>query len=162
MKVLWAPWRMEYILAEKTDGCIFCDKPREEKDKENYILYRAETCFVMLNIYPYNNGHLMVAPYCHLPDINKLSEKEQADLMATVGKGMEILTRALKPEGFNVGMNVVRISGAGVIDHLHIPVVPRWGADTNFMPVIGETKVIAQHLDTTYEQLRSALLKLEK
>lgn len=162
MKVLWAPWRMEYILAEKTDGCIFCDKPREEKDKENHILYRAETCFVMLNIYPYNNGHLMVAPYRHLPDINKLSEKEQADLMATVGKSMEILTRALKPEGFNVGMNVGRISGAGVIDHLHIHIVPRWTADTNFMPVIGETKVIAQHLDTTYEQLRSALLKLEK
>lgn len=160
MRVLWAPWRMEYILAPKDEGCIFCDKPAEAKDEGNYILYRGETCFVMLNIYPYNNGHLMIAPYRHLPNLNGLDPKEQADLMGTLGKSMEVLTRALEPEGFNTGMNVGRISGAGVVDHLHIHVVPRWAADTNFMPVIAETKVIAQHLTTTYEQLRPLFLEL--
>jgi ATP adenylyltransferase len=151
---------MEYILAPKDVGCLFCVKPAEEKDEENYILHRAETCFVMMNIYPYNNGHLMIAPYRHVANVDDLDPKEQAALMATLGKSMQVLTRALKPEGFNTGMNVGRVSGAGVVDHLHIHVVPRWAADTNFMPVIAETKVLAQHLDTTYEQLQPLFLEL--
>lgn len=160
MRNLWAPWRMTYILSDKKEGCIFCDLPKERKDKKNYILYRGNSCFVMLNAYPYNNGHLMIAPYRHTPNLESLAKKEKTELMEMVAKGIQVLTKALKPEGFNVGMNIGSISGAGVVEHLHIHVVPRWEADTNFMPVVAETKVIAEHLDATFKRLKSALSSL--
>ncbi len=144
----------------KEEGCIFCDLPKEKRDNKNYILYRGNTGFIIMNIYPYNNGHLMIAPFRHTPDLDRLTKKEKAELMEIMALSMKILTGAFKPEGFNLGMNVGRIAGAGVTEHLHIHVIPRWKADTNFMPVIAETKVIGQHLDTTFKQLKSALRNL--
>jgi len=151
---------MEYILCEKPEGCIFCTKPKENKDRENYILRRAKTCFIMMNLFPYNNGHLMIAPYRHLPDLEGLEESELMELMMMVKESLQATDKAIHPEGFNVGMNIGKIAGAGVEDHVHIHVVPRWGADTNFMPVISETKVICEHLDATYEKLRAAWINL--
>lgn len=158
MEHLWAPWRMQYILSEK-EGCIFCDKPMENKDKENYILYRAKTCFIIMNIFPYNNGHLMVAPYKHLPNLDGLEQDELTELMLITRKSIQILQKALNPHGFNVGMNIGKVAGAGVEEHLHIHIVPRWAQDTNFMPILAETIVLPEHLDTTYQQLRQALEK---
>jgi len=157
MEYLFRPWRMKYIMAEKLKGCIFCDKPQEDRDKENYILYRAKTCFIMLNIYPYNNGHLMIAPYKHLPDLQGIEDRELSELMLVTRKSIQILTKAMKPDGFNIGLNLGRVAGAGVEDHLHVHVVPRWNGDTNFMPTIGDTKVIPELLDATYEKLKKAL-----
>lgn len=118
---------MEYILSEKPEGCIFCDKPKENRDKENYILYRGETCFSMLNIYPYNNGHLMVVPFRHVLGLDGLTDNELTELIQLVRRSMNVQRKALNPDGFNVGMNVGKVAGAGVKDHIHIHVVPRWG-----------------------------------
>ncbi|MEW6189037.1 MAG: HIT domain-containing protein [Actinomycetota bacterium] len=148
---------MKYIMSEKAKGCIFCDKPKENKDKENYILHRAKTCFIMLNIYPYNSGHLMIASYKHVPDLQGLEDHELSELMLVTRKSIQILTKAIKPDGFNIGINLGRMVGAGVEDHIHIHVVPRWNGDTNFMPTIGDTKVIPELLDATYEKLKQAL-----
>ncbi len=144
-------------MSEKPKGCIFCDKPRENRDKENYILYRAQTCFIMLNIYPYNSGHLMIAPYKHIPDLEGLENHELSELMLVTRKSIQILTNALKPDGFNIGINLGRVAGAGVEDHIHVHMVPRWNGDTNFMPTIGDTKIIPELLDATYEKLKQAL-----
>ncbi|HAW60215.1 MAG TPA: HIT family hydrolase [Actinobacteria bacterium] len=157
MDYLWRPWRMEYILSEKPEGCIFCDKPKENRDKENYILYRGETCFSMLNIYPYNNGHLMVVPFRHVLDLDGLTDNELTELIQLVRRSMNVQRKALNPDGFNVGMNVGKVAGAGVKDHIHIHVVPRWGGDTNFMPLIADTRVIPELLQSTYEKLMAAL-----
>ncbi len=148
---------MEYILSEKPEGCIFCDKPKENRDKENYILYRGETCFSMLNIYPYNNGHLMVVPFRHVLDLDGLTDNELTELIQLVRRSMNVQRKALNPDGFNVGMNVGKVAGAGVKDHIHIHVVPRWGGDTNFMPLIADTRVIPELLQSTYEKLMAAL-----
>ncbi|MFZ3063586.1 MAG: HIT domain-containing protein [Actinomycetota bacterium] len=153
MKQLWAPWRVKYIMGEKPKGCIFCHKPKEKKDKENYIVYRGESCCVMMNLYPYNSGHLMISPYKHVPDLEGLSDEELLELMEVLRRSMRVLRSALKPEGFNIGMNVGEVAGAGFGDHVHIHVVPRWAQDTNFMPVISDTKVISEALDATYERL---------
>lgn len=160
MRNLWAPWRMKYILEEKPEGCIFCDKPKENKDKKNYILFRGKTCFVMLNTFPYNNGHLMVAPFKHSADLETLKKEELLELVQTLKKSLKLLNKALSPDGFNIGINLGKVAGAGVEDHIHIHVVPRWAGDTNFMPVISETKVISESLDKTYENLTRALKEL--
>ncbi len=154
MKQLWAPWRVKYIMGEKREGCIFCHKPKEKKDKENYIVYRGKTCCVMMNLYPYNSGHLMISPYKHVPDFESLSAEELLELMEVLRRSMRVLKSALRPEGFNVGMNVGEVAGAGFGDHVHIHVVPRWAQDTNFMPVISDTKVISEALDATYKKLK--------
>lgn len=154
MKRLWAPWRSEYIKAGNQDGCIFCDKLKEEQDEKNFILERGNTCFTMLNIYPYNNGHIMVAPYSHQGDFAKLSEEEIKDIFLMVRKWVEIIKKAMNPAGFNIGLNLGKVSGAGVREHLHVHIVPRWDGDTNFMPVISETKVVSQSLKETYEILK--------
>lgn len=153
MKQIWAPWRMEYILSEKEEGCIFCNKPKEDQDKKNYILHRGRTSFVMMNLYPYISGHLMIAPYRHTPDTTALSQDELTELMAITNKSIEVLKKAISPEGFNVGMNLGKVAGAGIEEHVHIHVVPRWAADTNFMPVFTDTRVIPEGLDETYEKL---------
>jgi len=160
LKVLWAPWRMQYIeeaAGAEEQECIFCTKPKENRDEENYIVYRGETCFIIMNIYPYNNGHLMIAPYRHVATPLELTEKEMLELMKTVNIGIKALEKAFNPHGFNIGINLGRAAGAGIVDHIHIHVVPRWQGDTNFMPILAETKIIPQHLRETYRKLRQII-----
>jgi len=154
VKRLWAPWRMEYILQPKQEGCIFCDKPKQKKDRENLILFRGEKNFVIMNYYPYNNGHLMIVPYRHISDLSDLTEQEQHEMMALVIKADSILRKALKAQGSNIGMNLGSVAGAGIDDHLHFHIVPRWNGDTNYMPVIGHTKVLSQGLYETWDTLK--------
>ncbi|MGA1863555.1 MAG: HIT family protein [bacterium] len=144
---------MEYIQSEPLSGCLFCQKHSEKKDEENYIFFRSGLSFLMLNLYPYNTGHLMAAPVRHVGDITFLYKKEIIDIMALVQKGVRALTKVYNPEGFNIGLNLGAVAGAGITDHLHIHIVPRWQGDTNFMPVLADTKVIPQHLQKTYNAL---------
>lgn len=157
MNNLWAPWRMDYVEREPPKGCIFCRYPAEESDRENLLLWRGERVFVMLNRYPYSNGHLLVVPYLHTADLGALAPEDRDDLFRTVTRMTAILGKVVKAEGFNVGMNLGRCAGAGIADHLHAHVVPRWTGDTNFMAVLGEVKVIAEHLSATYDKLAEAL-----
>jgi ATP adenylyltransferase len=157
MERLWAPWRMAYVEVSQPTGCIFCEKPAQEADRENLILHRGETAFVILNAFPYNNGHLMVAPYRHTADLESLTAEECAEVMALAQWCTRLLRAAFRPDGFNLGMNLSRIAGAGIADHLHLHLVPRWSGDTNFMPVIGETKVLPDSLEQTYAKLREAI-----
>jgi len=159
MKAIWAPWRIEYITKEKEEGCIFCDKPKEKKDRKNLILYRGTAGYIIMNRYPYSNGHLMAVPYDHINDISHLDESETLDLMNLTVLGREAL-KILNPEGFNIGMNLGRIAGAGIEGHIHFHIVPRWNGDTNFMPVIGDTKVIPEYIDQTYLKLFEELKNL--
>jgi ATP adenylyltransferase len=150
---LWAPWRLEYIKGPKTDECIFCTKPAAGDDRASYIVRRGEHSFVMLNAYPYNNGHLMVSPYRHVPSIEELEPDELLELMTLTQQGLAALREAYAPEGYNIGINQGKVAGAGVEHHVHQHVVPRWGADTNFMPVIGDTRVLPQSLDDSYDDV---------
>ncbi len=152
MKTLWAPWRIEYIVGEKEKGCIFCDKPKEDNDEENLILYRGESAYIIMNRYPYSNGHLMTVPYRHINNMSELNESERLELMNLTTKCTEILD-VMKPEGFNVGLNLGTAGGAGIDDHLHFHVVPRWSGDTNFMPLIADVKVMPEYLEDTYKTL---------
>lgn len=153
-KILWAPWRMEYILSEKKNkDCIFCIGKDKKHDREKLILYRSSFSFAIMNRYPYNNGHLMVAPFKHLPLIEDLDENTALDMFKLLKKSIEIMRRCLKPEGFNIGVNIGKVGGAGVENHLHIHVVPRWNGDTNFMPVLGDIRVIPEYLEDSYKKL---------
>ncbi len=155
MKVLWAPWRMDYILSnEKGEGCIFCPGEDREMDEERLILYMGSTTMVMMNRYPYINGHLLVAPIRHVKGLELLSEEESLDLLVTVRKSIEILKKAINAEGFNVGLNLGKVAGAGVEEHLHFHIVPRWNGDTNYMTVFGEVRVIPEHIRETHRKLR--------
>jgi len=155
MKFLWAPWRMGYIL-EKGEkgrkGCFLCLKPLEKKDRENLILYRGAKGFVMMNRFPYINGHLMVIPNRHCVDIGELDEREAQGLFDLLRMTTRVLKETLHPQGFNIGINIGKAGGAGE-EHLHIHIVPRWTGDTNFMPILGQTKVVPQYLDETYQTL---------
>ena len=153
MEHLWAPWRIGYILRAKEPGCFLCQKPQSADDAKNHILIRDRTCFALLNTYPYNAGHLMVAPYKHTAELDDLVESELSDLMALTRRCKQVLTRALKAEGFNIGLNLGRAAGAGVDDHLHFHIVPRWSGDTNFMTVTGDIRVVPQALDDMYATL---------
>jgi len=153
MDKLWAPWRMEYILSNKPERCIFCEKPKENKDRENLILWRGEQSFVIMNFYPYNNGHLMVVPYCHVHNLTALNDSQNLELMKGIVKCTDILQQLFEPDGFNIGMNLGRVAGAGIDDHLHFHVVPRWSGDTNYMPILGHTKVVSEGLWETYDKL---------
>ena len=150
MKLLWAPWRMKYILGEKDEGCIFCRLLDIEPSEENLLLYRTPSAMVLMNRYPYNNGHIMVAPNMHTADINGLAPDAYIELMELFRSSLKVLTKVLRPEGFNTGLNLGKSAGAGVEDHLHFHIVPRWQGDTNFMPVISETRVIPEALTATY------------
>ncbi len=143
-------------MGAKPTECIFCTMPREQRDRENYILYRGHHGYVMLNAYPYNNGHLLVIPYAHTPTLEQLDEATAAELMALAQRGLGALRRAMSPEGFNVGVNIGKAAGAGIADHVHIHVVPRWSGDTNFMPVVGGVRMIPELLETTYDKLIAA------
>lgn len=156
METLWAPWRIEYIRSDKTEhGCIFCNKPKETRDFENLILYRGETCFVIMNYYPYNNGHLMVVPYRHTSDFHELTSGEKLEIMNLLDVSLVILREDMRAQGFNIGVNLGSVAGAGIAEHLHFHIVPRWGGDTNFMPVTGHTKVLSEGLKETAERLKA-------
>jgi ATP adenylyltransferase len=160
MEKLWAPWRMAYLEAPAPAGCIFCVKPAQGRDEEQWIPHRGKRAFVMLNAFPYNNGHLMVAPFRHTADLESLSPEERIEIFDLTRLCVSLLRTVYKPDGFNIGMNLGKVAGAGVADHLHVHVVPRWDGDTNFMPVIADTKVLSESLDHTYRKLRDALVKL--
>jgi ATP adenylyltransferase len=153
VKVLWAPWRMEYILGQdKTPGCIFCPEPGEDL-AERLILFSGRYSRIMMNKYPYINGHLLVSPLRHTPDLNELTPAEMLDLLSKVRESLAILKKAMSPDGFNVGLNLGVVAGAGVESHLHFHIVPRWNGDTNFIPVFAEVRVIPEHFRQTYERL---------
>ena len=159
MEHIWAPWRMEYVLMEKGEGCIFCDKPKEGKDSDNLILYRGESNFVMLNSYPYNPGHLMVAPYRHIAHLGEMSPEELYEHFDIVRKMVGLLEEVSHPAGFNIGINMGKVAGAGVEGHIHTHIVPRWEGDTNFMPLIANTKVLPEALSATYAKLKQGVDK---
>ena len=155
MELIWAPWRVEYIRMEKPDGCILCQKPLEDEDESNVIVYRGQTNFVIINRYPYNPGHLMVAPYRHIATPEDFTDEELDEHYRLVRRCLQVLRELFEPSGFNLGMNLGKVSGAGVDQHIHIHVVPRWQGDTNFMPVIAGTKVISEALADTYRKLKN-------
>jgi ATP adenylyltransferase len=162
MERIWAPWRAEYFLNEKPKDCIFCIKSSQRdaenhpaSDAANYLLIRERTCFCILNAFPYAGGHLMVAPYRHTGELNDLTEDELKDVMTLTRRSKNLLQQAFKPDGFNIGFNIGSSAGAGFADHLHMHIVPRWNGDTNFMPVLAETRVISEGLKQTYDKLLS-------
>jgi len=155
---------MEYIRRNKNSnqGCVFCDKSKEEhNDKDNLVLFRGQEVFVLMNLYPYNNGHLMVAPYKHVDTIQSMSQSCMNEIMNLSDKSMKIIKKKLKSDGFNFGANIGKAGGAGIEDHIHFHIVPRWIGDTNFMPVVGQTKVIVGGLIETYDELKSNFDKLK-
>lgn len=155
MDRLWSPWRMEYIQsAAETSACFLCDHQAFEDETTALILARTELAFVILNAYPYNPGHLMVAPCRHVGDVEDVDESEMADVSRLLQRSVRALRVGMAPQGFNLGMNLDRVAGAGVPDHLHWHVVPRWAGDTNFMPIVGETRVLPELLAETYAKLR--------
>ncbi len=155
MERLWSPWRSEYVAGAGDDeGCFLCESLSREDPAERGILYRDERVFVILNAFPYNSGHVMVAPLRHVGELADLSAAERAALMEVTSRSVEVIREGLSPHGFNVGMNLGRVAGAGVPGHLHVHVVPRWGGDTNFMPVLGDTKVLPEMLADTAAKLR--------
>jgi ATP adenylyltransferase len=153
MKYIWAPWRIRYIQGKKPSGCILCDKPKENKDAENYILYRGKMNFIMLNSYPYNPGHLLIASYRHIGTPEDLTAAERSEHFELVSRSIKILKQALKPGGFNIGANLGRVAGAGIEDHFHSHIVPRWQGDTNYIPVLADIRIVPQALADTYKAL---------
>jgi ATP adenylyltransferase len=155
MRNLYAPWRMEYIDAQPQPGCLFCSlrEAPEADDRANLVLFRAPDATAVLNKFPYNSGHLMVAPRAHVGSLTELDDAQTLGLMALVRRSLSVLQRVMGPEGFNVGANLGRVAGAGIPDHVHVHVVPRWNGDTNFMPVLDEVKVINEHLSRTWEKV---------
>ncbi len=161
LRVLWAPWRLEYVRSpHKYKGCFLCDYPKMGRDEEYFILKRGNYCYIIMNAYPYNNGHLMIAPYRHVVYPFELSRDELLELNELVNLSIKALKKAFNPDGFNIGVNIGKAAGAGA-EHLHVHVVPRWSGDTNFMPVLAEVKVIPQHLKQTYLELRDAMGSLD-
>ena len=150
---LWAPWRMAYIGGPRSEGCLLCDLPRDNMDRESLILHRGPRTYVVMNRYPYNNGHLMIVPYRHCADLGQVSTEDSLELMHESQRATRILRRVFGAEGFNVGMNLGKAAGAGIAEHVHIHVVPRWVGDTNFMPVLADTKVMPDYLEATYAKL---------
>ena len=161
MDRLWAPWRIDYIKSEKEKGCSFCDKPAEGDDRSMLILHRGENSFVIMNLYPYNNGHLMIAPYQHTDSTHKLNSSSRSEIMELADQAMTIQKNIMNADGFNYGANIGHSGGAGIADHIHFHIVPRWTGDTNFMPVLGHTKVQMQGLQETYNDLRPHFDKLK-
>ena len=151
MKTMWAPWRMEYILSEKQDNCIFCEALSQNDD---LTLYKGNDTMVMMNKYPYINGHLLVAPVRHISALDQLNKYEMGELLATVDRSVDILKQVMNPDGFNVGLNLGKVAGAGVEEHLHFHIVPRWFGDTNALTVFADVRVIPEHIKTTYENLK--------
>lgn len=161
MDRIWAPWRMEYIEnVNKEDGCFLCDALASSDDKKNLILYRGKESFIIMNRYPYNSCHIMIAPNKHTPDILGLSAGCREEIMTLAGKSMSVMTDIIESQGFNCGMNFGRVAGAGLKDHFHFHIVPRWSGDTNFFPIFGETKSMPEYLEKSYERLIKGFKKL--
>jgi ATP adenylyltransferase len=156
MDYLWAPWRIEYIKKardEEKEGCFLCSKPTQRNDAADLILYRGQCCFIIMNSYPYNSGHLMVAPYRHVANLEDMTIEERNEQLKLVSCSVTVLKQVFQAEGFNIGMNLGRVAGAGIDKHLHVHVVPRWLGDTNFMPVVSDTKIVNEALEDTYGKL---------
>jgi ATP adenylyltransferase len=162
MDRLWAPWRMKYILnSKKPAGCILCEEAKKNDDRKNYILYRGRHSFVIMNIYPYNNGHLLIVPFTHESEVDRLPEAELADLMKMTQASVTILKQAMHPDGFNIGINIGKTAGAGIPEHLHVQIVPRWTGDSSYITVFDDTRVMPELLDGTYDKLRPYFEKLK-
>ena len=157
MKHLWSPWRLEYLMEPKAEGCIFCHAAESDHDRENLVLLRGERAFLILNRFPYNNGHFMVVPYSHVPSLEDLDESALSEMMLLLNRGLGALRAIMSPDGFNVGANLGQVAGAGIEDHVHLHAVPRWAGDTNFMPVVGDMRVVPQTWMQTYDDLQAAL-----
>jgi ATP adenylyltransferase len=156
MDYLWAPWRVEYIKKardEEKEGCFLCSKPTQKNDAADLILYRGQCCFIIMNRYPYNSGHLMVAPYRHVANLEEVTAEERNEQFELVSYSVTVLKQVFQAEGFNIGMNLGRVAGAGIDKHIHAHIVPRWLGDTNFMPVVGDIKVVNEALEDTYNKL---------
>jgi len=170
MDKLWAPWRIKYIAGNKQKGCIFCKnlkvfskiKKISGKKENDYIIFKNKHSFCILNIFPYNNGHLMIAPMRHIKELSELTCQETLDLFKTVDLSKKLLDKVLKPQGYNIGINISKSAGAGILGHLHIHIVPRWQGDTNFMPVLYNTKIISQSLEQLYKLLKKAYVESNK
>lgn len=152
---IWAPWRIEYILGEKEGACLFCRVAAEDDDERNLILYRGKTAFVIMNLYPYNPGHLMVAPYEHISELELLGSEVAGEVMALTQKCVSVLKQKMNPGALNTGLNLGEIAGSSIKEHLHMHIVPRWQGDDNFMPVIAGTRVVPQAIADTYQHLLS-------
>jgi ATP adenylyltransferase len=156
MERLWAPWRLGYVTKDKPGGCIFCDKPKAEDDRAGHIVHRGESAYVMLNTYPYNNGHTLIAPFAHVAALEELPAATLHEMSDLTQLCIRAMKSSFSAGGFNVGYNLGAVGGAGIQDHLHMHIVPRWLGDTNFMPVVADVRVIPQALDSTYDQLLEA------
>ena len=161
MERIWAPWRSVYVGGSHGEGCVFCEKLQSDEDEANLVLLRGEKTIILMNLYPYNNGHLLIMPKRHVGDIAELNGEEMSELFVMTQKMIKVL-RVFNPEGFNVGANIGKIAGAGVPGHFHIHVVPRWGGDTNFMPVIGDVRVVSESLEVTFKKLKESLESLQE
>jgi ATP adenylyltransferase len=159
MDILWTPWRLEYILSAKKPGCVLCEKvhANPENDPDNLLLYRGQHCFTVLNLYPYNNGHLMVVPYIHVSDLTQVESATLQEMTDLTKRCVALLKGVYRPDGFNLGMNLGKVAGAGIDDHLHQHIVPRWGGDTNFMPVLGQTRTMPELLGDSFTKLKTSL-----
>ena len=153
MQNLWAPWRMDYILDNRPQGCIFCPQDKGEGAEDRLLLYHGERSMVVMNRFPYNNGHLLVAPWNHTPTLDGLNNEELLDLIRTVRWSVGVLRETMSPDAFNVGLNLGTVAGAGVEAHVHFHIVPRWNGDTNFMTVFAEVRVVPEHLRRSYQRL---------
>ena len=160
-KNMWAPWRIEYILGEKPGGCVLCDMPGMDADDRNFIVHRGAACYVIMNLYPYNSGHLMVVPLRHLSEYEDLTADERAESAELTARAVRALKKAMKPDGFNIGANLGKAAGAGIDEHLHVHIVPRWSGDVNFMTAVGGMRVIPQCLEETYRTLKEAFAGVE-
>lgn len=153
MDNIWAPWRIKYILGKKPEGCIFCNTVKAGDDESNFILWRSTHNYIIMNIYPYNPGHLMIVPYLHTPTLEELPDDVSLDLMKTTQKALSVLREVLNPDGFNLGLNLTKSGGAGIEEHVHLHIVPRWTGDTSFITVLSDVRVIPEHLKATYKKL---------
>ncbi len=158
MDYLWTPWRYQYITnVDKTEGCIFCEKAAENDDQQALIVHRAQYCFVILNAFPYTSGHVMVVPYEHVDQLQKLSPEAAAEMMQLSQRLEGVLRSLYHPDGLNLGMNLGKAAGAGIAGHIHMHVLPRWVADANFMTVVGETRILPETLEETHRRIKEAL-----
>lgn len=157
-KLLYATWRMSYIEAPKPkdQGCVFCTSPADNKDEEHFIIHRGETCFAIMNLYPYTAGHMMIIPFRHTNIFESLTEQEALEMHNMITKAVKVLKCVMNPQGFNIGMNLGESAGAGVAGHLHVHIVPRWTGDNNFMPVLADTRVLSDAVENTYKRIKEA------
>lgn len=160
MERLWAPWRLEYVAGEKTEGCIFCAFPGENNDEKNRILFRGKYAYIIMNAFPYSNCHLLILPYKHTGDYCELTDQEHTEIGQLARLSCHVLRSVCNPDGFNIGWNIGTAAGAGIAEHVHMHIVPRWTGDTNFMPVLAETRVLPEALEKSYAKLKAEFGKL--